>query len=130
MENFEEDREFYLERLKENYQNPQNYGKLEDYTFFSHFKNPTCGDTFDIYIKIDENQNITDVKFNGDGCAISTASMSLLTQEILNKNLEEIKKLKEKDIYKILSVPISPGRVNCALMSIRTLNKALENKNK
>ena len=71
------DNEFFMQQLMDNYKNPQNIGKLKDFTFFRHQKNPSCGDTFDLFVKIDSKGIISDVKYSGDGCAISTASFSL-----------------------------------------------------
>ena len=68
-----EEQEFFLEQLMDNYKNPQNQGKIEDYTFFKHQKNASCGDIFDLYVKIEDGK-IIDVKYLGEGCAISTAS--------------------------------------------------------
>jgi len=105
MDNFDdaELQEIYLEQLKENYLNPKNIGILSDFTFKTHLKNPSCGDLFDLYIKLDvNNKKIIDVKFKGDGCAISTASMSLLSQELIGMDLEDAKKLTEDDVFKLI----------------------------
>lgn len=122
----EEDQEFYLEQLMENYKNPRNYGELDNYTFFKRYKNPSCGDTFQIYVKLNEKEEIEDVKFNGEGCAISTASMSYLTQKIKGMNFEEAKQLTDKDIYEMIGVKVSPARVNCALLSLRAFKEGAQ----
>jgi nitrogen fixation NifU-like protein len=122
-----QEHEMYMQQLMDNYQNPKNYGKLENYTLFSHQKNITCGDTFDIYIKLNDNNIIEDVKFNGEGCAISTASFSLLTQKLKGMSLENAKKISEKDLKKLLGIKVSPGRMNCALLSFRALEDSLKN---
>ena len=123
-----EEQQIYMEQLMDNYKNPQNVGVIEDYTYFSNFKNPTCGDKFEIYIKLDnKNKKIENVKFKGDGCAISTASMSLFSQKLIGMNLEDAKKLTNLDVFKILGVKISPGRINCAMISINAFNSAIKN---
>jgi len=117
--NNKEEQEEYLEQLMDNYKDPQNVGKIEDYTFFKHQKNTSCGDTFDIFVKLNEdNSKIMDVKFEGDGCAISTASCSLLSSKLIGMDFNEAKNLKDKDLYEIIGIKISPGRINCAMLSL------------
>jgi len=117
----QDEQQIFLEQLMDNYKNPQNIGKIKGYTFFRHQKNASCGDTFDLFVKLDENKNkIIDVKYTGDGCAISTASFSLLSQKLIGMNFEDAKKLTDKDIYELLGIKISPGRINCAMLSINT----------
>ena len=128
-----EDQEIYLEQLMDNYKNPQNLGELKDYSFFRHQKNPSCGDTFDLYVKLDDDNLIIDVKFKGDGCAISTASFSLLSQKLIGMKYEDAKKLTDKDVYDLIGVSISPGRVNCAMLSLNAFlegSSQFDNKNK
>lgn len=122
-----EEQQIYLEQLMDNYKNPRNIGELKDYTFFKHQKNASCGDTFDLYLKI-ENGVIVDVKFKGDGCAISTASFSLLSEKLKGMRLEDAKKLTNKDIYALLGIEISAGRVNCAMLSLNTFINAISEK--
>ena len=89
-------------------------------------KNPTCGDSFEIYVKLDDSkEKILDVKYEGNGCAISTASMSLLSQKLNGMSFEEAKELTDKDIYEMIGVKISPGRINCAMLSINGFNLPL-----
>ena len=115
----QEEQQFYMEQLMDNYKNPQNKSVMKDYTFFKKQKNASCGDMFEIYVKIDKNESkIVDVKYEGEGCAISTASFSLFSQKLIGMDFEKAKKLKDKDIYEMLGVTISAGRVNCAMLSL------------
>ncbi|MCA9495683.1 MAG: iron-sulfur cluster assembly scaffold protein [Nanoarchaeota archaeon] len=124
--NDKEEQNFYLEQLMDNYKNPQNFGELKNYTFFKHQKNASCGDTFDIYVKLDEkNEKIVDVKFKGEGCAISTASMSLLSQELTNMDYTKAKTLTDKDIYDLIGIKITPSRINCALLSLKAFKNGV-----
>ena len=118
-----EEQQIYLQQLQENYQEPQNFKKLENYTLFSHTQNTSCGDSFDLYIKLDKNNKIEDIAFNGQGCAISTASFSLLTQKLKGMTIDEAKQLTDKDIYKLIGLRISPGRINCALLPLNALKE-------
>jgi len=119
----DEDQEFYLEQLMENYKNPKNYGELKDYTFFKRYKNPSCGDTFNLYVKLNSENLIEDIKFNGEGCAISTASMSYLTEKIKGLKFEDAKLLTENDIYEMIGVKVSPAREKCALLSLNAFKE-------
>lgn len=122
----QDEQQMFMEQLMDNYKNPQNIGKILDYTFFKHQKNANCGDTFDLYVKLDnKKEKIVDVKYKGQGCAISTASFSLLSQKLINMNFSEAKKLTDKDIYDMLGVKISPGRINCAMLSINAFKLAV-----
>ena len=123
----QEMQQIYLEQLKENYLNPQNMGKIEEYSFRAHYKNPSCGDSFDMYVKLDdEKKKIIDVKYDGAGCAISTASMSLLSQELIGMDFEDAKKLTINDIYELLGIKITPTRTNCAMLSLKTFEKGVK----
>lgn len=121
-----EEQEIFMEQLMDNYKNPQNFGDMEDYTFFKHQKNASCGDTFDLYVKLDDSSKISDVKYKGEGCAISTASFSILSQELIGMDFEKAKQLTDKDIFDMIGIRISPGRVNCALLSYRALKGGIE----
>ncbi len=123
--NNQEEQQMFMEQLMDNYKNPQNKGKIKDYTFFRHQKNASCGDTFDIYVMIEDNI-ITDVKYEGQGCAISTASFSLLSQKLIDMQFEDAKKLTDKDIYEMIGVPISAGRINCAMLSLNAFQNGIK----
>ena len=124
-----EEQQMFMEQLMDNYKNPQNKGKLKDYTFFMHQKNTSCGDTFDIYVKLAKDK-IIDVKYEGQGCAISTASFSLLSQKLIGMNFEDAKKLTDKDMYKLIGVPISAGRINCAMLSLNAFQNGVKDHEK
>lgn len=116
-----EEQQLYMQQLQDNYQNPQNFKKLKDYTLFSHAKNASCGDIFDLYIKLGKENKIEDIGFYGEGCAISTATFSLLTQKIKGMKLEDAKKLSDMDIYKMIGLKVSQGRINCAMLPLSAL---------
>jgi nitrogen fixation NifU-like protein len=72
----------YREQIIDLYENPLNYGALDPADFVYEEDNPLCGDVIQIAVRLDENQRVMDVKWEGQGCAISQASASLLTEEI------------------------------------------------
>lgn len=109
-----------MEEVMDHYQHPKSFGSLSSYTFAWRQKNPSCGDTFTIYVLLDEdNETIKDVAFEGEGCAISTASISMFSEHIKGMAYDAAKELSKEDVLDLLGIPISPGRLNCALLSLR-----------
>ena len=122
----EEEEQEFMEQLMDNYKNPKNVRELNEYTFMRHQKNASCGDTFDLYVKLDDkHKKIVDVSYKGNGCAISTASFSLLSQKLIGMDFEFAKKLTDKDLFEIIGIKISPGRINCALLSLKTFHNGV-----
>ena len=117
--------DIYTETILDHYQHPHHAGALSNPTIKVAEDNPLCGDkiSLDLIIK---NGTVEDVGFVGTGCAISQAAMSLLADEIQGKKISGLKKLTPAKVYDLLHVPISPGRVKCALLGFTTLQKALK----
>jgi nitrogen fixation NifU-like protein len=115
----------YQEQILEHYKHPLHKGILPEYSFSSYDLNPLCGDEIVIYGKVHPN-GMMSFSFTGQGCAISLASASLLLDSIQMKTKEEILTLTFENVYHLLGIPISPGRVKCALLSLNTLKKGLE----
>ena len=117
--------DMYAENIIDLYKNPLNKGELEGYTHEHSKNNPVCGDEIKIQLIVKDDK-VEEVKFSGDGCAISIASASMLTKKIKGMDIEKVKKLNKEDILEMLHIPISPGRIKCALLSLEVLNGALE----
>ncbi|MBI2659018.1 SUF system NifU family Fe-S cluster assembly protein [Candidatus Woesearchaeota archaeon] len=115
----------YQENILDHYKSPHNFGKMENATVHHHEKNPLCGDELDMYLVIDENKKIADVKVNPHGCAISVASASMLSDEIKGKTIHELEKMAKENILEMLGIPISPVRLKCALLSLDTLKNSI-----
>ena len=115
----------YQENILDHFKNPRNFGKIENASVHHHEYNPLCGDEIELYLLIDDNKKIVDVKFNGHGCAISQASASMLTEQIKGKNLEGLKKMTKENILEMLGIPLSPVRLKCALLSLDTLKNSI-----
>ena len=88
-------KELYQEIILDHAKNPRNKGKCESFNHDAKAHNPLCGDKVHIYLKLDKNQNITGLSFEGDGCAISLASASILTDTLKGKDLSFAKKVTE-----------------------------------
>lgn len=113
--------DFYRELILDHYKNPRNKGTLDPNDISYEDDNPLCGDRIRIDLRVDGDQRVTEVAFNGRGCAISQASASLLTEEIKGKTLEEIKKISKEDILEMLGIELGPVRLKCALLSLKVL---------
>ena len=116
----------YKENIIDHYKHPHNKGKLSEFSHTSKGINPLCGDHVVLYLQI-ENDSVVDVSFEGDGCAISQASASLLTDFIKQKKITQLQQLSKNDVYALLGIPISHTREKCATLSLKTMQAAVKN---
>lgn len=116
--------EMYKEILLDHWREPQNKGLLADYDLEAHAVNRLCGDRLLLRIKL-EAEKVVAVSFDGEGCAISLASASLLTEEIKGKNKTYLKKLSPAKVLELLQIKIIPSRLKCALLSLEAVQAAL-----
>jgi len=113
--------DIYREIILDHYRNPRNKGKLENADVTVHDSNPLCGDEIDMHLKVNDGV-ISDVKFEGKGCAISQASASMLTEMVMGKDLNVIKDLKKEDILENIGlINLGPARIKCALLSLKVM---------
>lgn len=115
----------YRENILDHGMNPRHAGVLDPATIDYEVHNPLCGDRLRLTLRVDENNVVTDIGWDGEGCAISQAAASMLGEEILGKTLDEIKQLTKDDIFDMLGIPISANRVKCALLGLKALNVGL-----
>ena len=142
-------KELYQEIILEHGKNPRNFGKTHGFNKDAKGHNPLCGDKVHLFLKLDENKTINDISFEGEGCAISMASASILTDLMKGKKEKEVKEIiskfldmiKEKDdiitplidedeklkLMSLGGVKNYPMRVKCATLSWHALSSALEN---
>lgn len=111
----------YREQLLDLYENPLNYGELDPNSFSYQEDNPLCGDEIRIDVVLDDEGKVTDIRWSGDGCAISQASASLLTDDVKGMTLDEIKAYDKQNLLDQLGVELSMMRVKCALLSLKVL---------
>ncbi len=114
----------YREYILDHYREPRNYGKLEKPDVHSEDSNPLCGDQLGMDLQI-EGDRVTEVRFQGRGCAISQATASMLSEMIEGKTVEEVSQLGKDDVLEALGIPISPARTKCAFLSLRVLHRGL-----
>jgi nitrogen fixation NifU-like protein len=114
----------YADIILDHYKNPRNFGTLESHNAEARDNNPLCGDVIGVQIKIEKNI-IRSIKFTGQGCAISQASASMLTEELIGKNTAFVKNLKNKDIVDMLGIDLSATRMKCALLIMKVVKLAV-----
>jgi nitrogen fixation protein NifU and related proteins len=115
----------YQQNIIDHYKNPRNKGSIENADFVVYEVNTLCGDGLKFFIKLDKTkQSISDVKFEGEGCAISQASASMLSEEIKGMSVEELKNDVNKEfVLDLLGVEVNPARLKCALLGLECLKK-------
>ena len=142
-------KELYQEIILDHGKNPRNLRKTENFNKDAKGYNPLCGDKVHIYLKLNENKKVEDISFEGQGCAISMASASIMTDLVKGKEEFEVKEIvndflgmiKEKDklnnnilheddktkLMCLSGVKQYPMRVKCATLSWHTLTSAINN---
>lgn len=116
--------DLYAENILEHFRDPQHTGVLIDSDQQHHEGNPTCGDDVTLYIKVVDGV-LTDMTWEGTGCAISQAAMSMLSDEVIGETTADIVSLSKEDILELLGVPVSSRRMKCALLGLHALKNAL-----
>ena len=140
-------KELYQEIILDHGKNPRNLRKTENFNKDAKVHNPLCGDKVHVYLKLNENKKVEDISFEGQGCAISMASASIMTDLVKGKEENDVKEIisdfldmiKEKDKVKtnllkddektklmcLSGVKQYPMRVKCATLSWHTLTTAI-----
>ncbi|PSP56694.1 SUF system NifU family Fe-S cluster assembly protein [Halobacteriales archaeon QS_1_67_19] len=119
--------DMYRQQILDHYKNPRNYGELDEKTYSHAGENPMCGDEITIDVRLDDDEaEIERVAFRGDGCAISQASASMLSEELQGMPLEEMLELDRDDVIDMLGVDISPMRVKCAVLAEKVVQDGAE----
>lgn len=114
--------DLYQEEILDHYKHPHHHGKLEQADIVQREHNPLCGDQLTFYVSIREGK-VADIAFEGEGCAISQASASMLTDEVIGMTLEELQGLQKEDILDLLGIELGPTRLKCALLAVQGLTQ-------
>lgn len=113
--------DLYREVILDHYHNPRNKKLVKPADIEYEEDNPVCGDHIHLTIQLDDNNVVKEVGWEGDGCAISQASASMLYETLVGKTLDEIRKIDKEQILEMLGIPLSPVRLKCALLSLKVL---------
>jgi nitrogen fixation NifU-like protein len=113
--------DMYRENILDHAKNPRNRGILQPCDIDFAGENPLCGDHLHLTLRLDESDHIAEIGWDGDGCAISQASASMLGERIMGMSLEDVRAINKEDIFEMLGIPLSANRVKCALLSLKVL---------
>ncbi len=116
--------DLYAENILDHYRHPRGKRPVTAPTVTHEEINVSCGDALTISLVI-ANDQITAVGWEGSGCAISQAAISMLSEELTGKSLKEIESMTKEDVYELLGVPVGPRRFKCALLCLHTLKNAV-----
>lgn len=117
--------DLYTDIILDHYRHPRHYGELKKYSMRTQEDNPLCGDSLIVYLNIDRTGVIGAIGFQGGGCAISQAAMSMLAEALTGKSSATAKCFTVKRMLKLLEVPISPGRMKCATLGLVAIQRGL-----
>ena len=116
----------YRERILDHYHNPRHRGTLRAPDLVGEKDNPVCGDRVRIELRVDEEGRVVEAAFSGDGCIISMAAASMLTESVHGRPVDELQRLTREDILAMLGIELGPARLHCALLPLEALRSALE----
>ena len=115
----------YSEKVMDHFQHPRNVGKVEDADGVGEVGNAKCGDIMKMYIKVDENEIITDVKFNTFGCGSAIATSSMATEMIKGKSIKEALAISNKAVVEALD-GLPTNKIHCSVLAEEAVKAAVE----
>lgn len=116
--------DLYRKLVVDLYKNPLNKRVIKN-ALTASGANATCGDKVQIYLKLDKKNRVADASFKGEGCAISIAAASLLTEHAKGKSLKEISSWNNKNIFEWLGTELGPARIKCGILALETIQKRI-----
>jgi nitrogen fixation NifU-like protein len=118
--------QLYREQILDHYKNPRGHGVIEDADARAEGVNPLCGDEVTISVSFEgDGETISDVKFDGRGCAISQASTSMLMEMVKGKTAQRVAEMPKDELLDEVGIPLTPIRLKCALLGLGVLKVAL-----
>lgn len=115
----------YKQEIIDHYKNPRNFGEMDNPHKTINEANASCGDVIMVEVKMD-GEKIAEMKWRGVGCAISTASASMLSEKVVGMSKDDLVKFGESGVVEMLGGEVNPGRMKCATLAYRALLKLME----
>ena len=119
------DRQAQIDFILDHYENPRHYGALEDATVTQKGGNPGCGDIVTFYLKLGDDGRIEDISFEGEGCTISQAASSIVTEMFYGKTIEDVENTSGEIILDVLGRELAATRLKCATLGLNTTKEAV-----
>jgi nitrogen fixation NifU-like protein len=116
--------ELYRDYILEHYKQPRNFGELSEHDLEFHDRNPLCGDEMELQIRVEDGK-IADLKWHGQGCAISQAAASIASEELIGMQLDDAASLSADWMIDQMGIEISATRRKCALLNLKVLRGAV-----
>ncbi len=115
----------YRENILDHGMNPRHKGVVNPATLDFEMRNPLCGDRLRLTLRVNAEQVITHIGWDGEGCAVSQAAASMLGERILGLSIDEVKHIGKEDVFDMLGIPLTANRVKCALLGLKALHVGL-----
>lgn len=119
------DRQQQIDFILDHYENPRHYGAIDNATVVQKGGNPGCGDVVAFYLKLSGDGEIEEISFEGEGCTISQAGASIVTEMFLGKTLGDVETTPAEVILDILGREIAATRLKCAVLGLNTVKEAV-----
>lgn len=119
--------DLYREEVMDHYEHPRNVGEIASPDLEGRDSNASCGDMVQFQLRVEEDV-VVEVKWKGIGCAITTAAASKLSEWLVNKKVNDVKKMSEDDLVKnAIGFEVNPGRMKCLTLPVRVIKRLWEN---